>query len=348
VTNSPTRYIEERPRYVFFAAYDGAGTHIVRGLFSALKVQGLNSSVGPSGFWSIAFDAFRKRGAEQAEPLRQLNKMLEKFDVAPIEVPDRQTIHDRFEDLFSRWEIVLDFSRDIVHKGVGWTDQDITDFRAFILDYACRTDAKIKVLFLVQVRNPLDQIASLCERNANEPHGDEKDFVAAVKGSLQEILRLENEFQEALPDGRVLSTTLDDIVRNHENFTEELEKFTLAPIPRGTYMSTLSLDKWPTSETGRRHLGDDEIRRLAKEFGYHYPRPRSLKFLVMRVEAECRRQINEAKLLIDTSRGELENWNPINAKHERKPYLATRVLVKMTRGWVRQRSRFYETISRNN
>ncbi|MEH6632272.1 MAG: hypothetical protein V7776_15755 [Halopseudomonas aestusnigri] len=342
--------MERKPLYVFYAATDGAGTHIIRGLFLRLKNEGLKIFTNHSMFLELtARYLYPSDGSsdKKAQTISEMNNILAGMglDVLP-ENPTQLDLFTSMDAQISESDVTLDFSRVLCLTTETRSYDDIANIRKFILAYCKWENRAVDIRFIVQQRDPLDHIASLHERFGTKFFWAEIKDVVLNSHHLLKLLRAdlnENGLKELY-----INLTLSDIIDDFHTSLDSMENLLQLPFYRDMYITRVSLNKWPVSVFALKLLGDHQIREMAKDLGIDYPQPGSFGLKFFTWKSRALRQYYELKIIIDTLLGSIEDTNPINTKHERRLSVIHKVLLKMFPSWRKHRQEFHEKMKKGN
>jgi len=342
--------MERRPRYVFYAATDGVGTHIVRGLFVRLANEGLKVSTESLALWQLGaryiFES-DSLGGKKAACVAAINDALAKIGLEPVSAnPSSADLFKRIETEARKSDVTLDFSRMLCRTDKSRSYKDIANIRKFILSYIAWKDRTIDVRFIIQQRDPLDHIASLHERFSADSTGEEIRQLVLESHDLLKELRADLDSSGCCDF--YLDMTLSEIVYNYQSCVNRLEIMLAFPFYRGMYITPVSLNKWPTSPYAVSLINDPQIAAMARDLGIEYPKPGTLGLRFFVWKAQFLRHYYELKIIVDTRLGRVEDTNPINAKHERKLSMLHKVLLRVMPSWREQNKAFYENLKKGS
>jgi hypothetical protein len=341
-------------RFILYLTTDGAGTHIVRSLFMDLHKRGESGPIDHSAFWAKAvaardfpdshhFDGARTNRVVYRELCRSNGWTL------PADTLDDDAIFDAFDHLYSRYPLILDFSKHyttVYGSKSDWNRDCVDRLQSTIIGYI-QSGRKVDIRMIAQMRNPLDHVVSLYERFGNEYTLEhfKRNVIENIRNTGAFIEKLNSKTME----DQYVRFTLDELILDFEKVADRIDDLIGRRIARDFYLSRISLNKWFSCEEIYPYLSDDELMDIARAHGYTYRHlPGRLRFLY-RIYGRTVRTLHELKLMADTELGRVNPLNSINSKHRVvvKSRLLSR-LIKVFRGTGKHRDRYNKSLLEHN
>lgn len=327
--------MSKKPIYVVYLSTDGAGSHIIRSIFMHLAERNIISGIDQSAFWARALAAHKY-------PLETyFEEGINNFDSFKSYCHDRgleidpgnitkESIYLAFDQLFSQEQLYFDFSKHfttVFFRPYEWKQDHIEQLKTLLLGYLKRDERKVDIKFLLQVRNPLDNIASLYERFGSFISLDH--LYQQVLSNLINVKTYKELFEKNGSDKDFIFYRLDDLVYNFSTYMDSFSRLLNTPIELNDfYISKLSLNKWYSGKAVFDFLDDKRLMDLAGYFGYNYFKiPKSFRFIYL-VYGNTKRAFHEVKLEFDFLFNRVNTFNSISTRH-RHITLIGRVVSKI-------------------
>lgn len=326
--------------FFIYLTTSGAGTHIMRSFMMDLNNRGVVGPIDHNEFWAKAAAAIRfpqERGFDEFEEdnFSIFKSHCKKYGIDILnEELTNNNVFNIFEEIyFKRKKLTsFDFSRKYTTVEDMWGQEYVDALQELIVSYMHYSKKKIRLKFIVQVRNPLDHIASLCERFGHKKSILWRNVVLSNLLNIEKIL-------PRLPEKDYVFLTLEDLVFRL-NYVKDsfLEKFGLE-VPSNYYRSSLSINKWLSCFSIYQFLDDKELLDVAKRFSYAYlilPKPMRFIYAII---GFFKREILELKFVVDMAKGKVNIYNPIMVKHKKKGIFAKLYLVVLYLAFRKKYSR---------
>lgn len=308
----------EKSKFVILSSTDGAGTHIIRSIFMELHKSGHAGPIDHSAFWAKATAAKEYPEAfffdQEKTNLTVFQELCEDQESSVFtEKLDDKVIFDAFDKIYSKYPINLDFSRNFnsVNEIVeNWNQSCIESAQNIVVRYI-KSKGKIDIKVLTLIRNPLDHMASLFERNQ-----DQFEIKKRVISNINNIERFQKKLNETDESNCIVNLRLEDLVLNYPKERERISNLIGFQINPDFYTSTISLDKWYSCQKVFQYLLDDSLINASERIGYEYnilPKP---LWFTYRIFGMLKRLFEELKLTIDTASGKVNEYNSVNTKHK--------------------------------
>jgi hypothetical protein len=311
----------KKPKYIIYATTDGAGTHIIRSLFMELHDRGCAGPIDHSNFWGKALAAKDFPDAHHNDKSKtNLSMFKELCEFQDVKVPqkslDDQAIFTIFDQIYSKYAVILDFSRNFTTESKiqdHWNQDRIDSIQDMIIRYI-RSNGKIDVKVLVQIRNPLDHLASMHERFNTSYSMDE--LKNRIISNLINTKRFVQKLNKADHSEIYMKIRLDELILNYSSIRERMSSIVGESLNSDFYISKVSLNKWYSYKQVFPFLYNKEFIEAASDSGYNYPKLPKYLWFVFRLYGQIKRILNETKLAIDTLNGKVNVYNSINTKHK--------------------------------
>jgi hypothetical protein len=328
-----------KPKYILYLTLDGAGTHIIRSLFMELNEQGKANKILHEDFWAKASAAlFNPNEYNFESNVNNIDCFMHLCRKNGLDLSSKtvskEYIFECFEKIYNSG-LYLDFTRRHVSimniaGGARWTQVNIDNMRNLIFDYLQRGCNLIDICFLIQIRNPMDHIASLFER-FNEVYAlnEIRDRVVCY---LKNIPKYITFLDEQNMRARYVFFKLDDIVFRFPAIADKIEGIIGHPVRRDFYTSKLSINKWLSCKFVYPYLDDEEFVSLAADYGYCYKQIQECSYSYLFAKEYIRRTLIETKVIFDSYLGNINKYNSIRTKHRNKtlfPRILSKLLSKM-------------------
>lgn len=327
--------ISKKPVYVVYLSTDGVGSNIIRSIFMHLAERNIISGIDDKAFWARSLAALKyphetnfEEGIKNFDSFKSFchNRGME-IDLGNI---TEESIYLAFDQLFSQEQLYFDFSKHfttVFFRPYEWEKDHIAQLRTLLLGYLKRDQRKVDIKFLLQVRNPLDNIASLNERFGSFVSLDH--HYQQVLSHLINVKTYKEFFEKNDSDKDFIFYRLDDLVYNFSTYMDSFSRLLHTPIELNDfYVSKLSLNKWYSDKAVFDFLDDKRLMDIAGYFGYNYFKiPRGFRSIYL-VYGNIKRAFREVKLEFDFLFNRVNTFNSISTRH-RHITLIGRVVSKI-------------------
>lgn len=314
-------------KFIIYLTTSGAGSHIIRSIMMDLHNRGAINPINHDQFWAKAAAAMIAPDANAFEEFVGQNvthwdifaRLCREYGITLAkEEITKKMIFRIFEEIYSDNEakLIFDFSRKYTTQEGLWKQKYIDVLHDLILDYYRWEDRKISLKFICQVRDPLDNIASLYERF------NKQMTVNVCRGAvLSNLLNLQRLLPE-LSENDYVFLRFEEIIASFEKFRYEFKKKLGLEVSKSFYLSDISIRKWPSCPYIYDLLDDKVLMENARRFSYFYSKIGRLQRIFCSVQNSLQREMKELRLVRDAANGQLNQYNSILNKHARRGKLA--------------------------
>ncbi|OGX38705.1 MAG: hypothetical protein A3D87_03480 [Omnitrophica WOR_2 bacterium RIFCSPHIGHO2_02_FULL_50_17] len=314
-------------KFIIYLTTSGAGSHIIRSIMMDLHNKGTIEPINHDQFWAKAaaamiapdtnaFEEFAGESVTHWDILAQLCSAhgitLEKEELT------KERIFRIFEEIYfdNVDKPIFDFSRKYTTQEGPWKQKYVDVLHDLILDYYRYEGKKISLKFICQVRDPLDNIASLHERfNKQIALNESRGTVLSNLLNLQRLL-------PELSENDYVFLRFEEIIASFEALRDGFKKKLGLEVQKNFYLSDISIKKWPSCPPIYDLLDDKALMENARRFSYSYKRIGGLQRSFYLIKNSFQREIKELRLVRDAANGRLNQYNSILNKHARRGKLA--------------------------